>query len=291
MEVVHIAKMLWSKRLLVACGALLALVGALVLSSRLSLMPPGLNDPTVRVGAATTEILIDSPKSTIGDLRRDTFPLIARSGIFARFLGADGATDAIARHAGIPKKDIGVVGPKLTISGVPDQAAAERASRVRGASPYLLQVQTGDDLPLLTVFAQAPTEEGARTLANSTAGALEKYIANYQAEAGIPERGRVTIRQLGTARAGMIVEKPGVLGAVVAFFVLFGLACFAILAWPAIQANWRLPGGGDQAPPRPGAGADEGRYELWVPVTDRFAEAGNADELRAPSKAGDPFGL
>jgi hypothetical protein len=290
MELVHIAKLLWSKRLLVVGAAALALVGALVLTSRLSLMPPALKDPTVRVGAATAESLVESPKSTIGDLHRDTFPLVARTGIFARFLGADGATQAIARHSGIPREDIGVVGPKLTISGVPDQAAAERANRVRGASPYLLQVQTGDELPLLAIFAQAPTEDGAQKIADGTAAALAEHIANYQAKAGIPERRRVTIRQLGTTRAGTIVENPGHLGTVVAFFVLLGLACFAILAWPAIKANWRIPGGGRGSAPSPDVGADEGMYELWVPMTDRFAKPVNADELRAPSKAGDPFG-
>jgi hypothetical protein len=241
MELIHVLKVLWRSRWLVAIGAAVALVGALVVSSRLSLMPPGLQDPTVRVGAASAEILVDAPKSALGDLRRETLPLTARSGILARFLGADGATDAIARESGIPEKDIAVAGPKLTIDGVPDQAAAERANKLRATASHLLQVQAADDLPLLTIFTQAPTAEGARKLANGTATALGKYLATYQQEADIPEGRRTTIRQAGTARADEIVEKPSPVMPVAAFCFLLGAWCFAILAWPRVRQTWSEP--------------------------------------------------
>jgi hypothetical protein len=232
MELVHILKSLWARRYLVAVGFVVALAVAAMAYTK---------GETVKVGTASAEILIDAEQSALGDLRRDTLPLVARSGIFARFLGADGVTDSIAREAGIPKRDIAVVGPKLRIDGVPDQESAERANQMRGGASHLLQVQQGDDLPLLTIFTQAPTRDGARKLANSTADALEAYVTRYQDEAGTPEKRRVAIRQLGEARSSEFESAPGLVLPFMAFCFVFGLSCFAIIAWPSIRAAWRSP--------------------------------------------------
>ena len=125
MELVHIIKSLWRSKALVAVGAVLALAVAVAF---------GMRGQTVTGGTASTDVLIDSQESAIGDLRHDTLPLVARSGILAQILGADGATQAIAHDAGIPVNEIAVVGPELTIDGgarpglgrARDQARRER---------------------------------------------------------------------------------------------------------------------------------------------------------------------
>lgn len=196
---------------------------------------------SVKVGTASAEILVDGEKSALGDLRLQTLPLVARSGIFARFLGADGVTDDIARDTGISKDDIAVVGPKLRVDGVPDPESAERANRLRGDAGHLLQVQQGDNLPLLTIFAQAPTEEAAKRLADATAGALENYVTREQVEAGVPENRRVKIRQLGSARAGTFESTPSVILPAIAFLFVLGSGCFGLLGIRRIVDAWRAP--------------------------------------------------
>jgi capsular polysaccharide biosynthesis protein len=274
MELVHILKSLWVRKYLVAVAFVLAVAVAAALHSK---------GTKVQGGTASAEILIDAEQSALGDLRRDTLPLVARSGIFARFLGADGVTDAIAREAGIPVKDIAVIGPKLRIDGVPDQEAAERASQMMGAASHLLQVQQGDDLPLLTIYTQAPSPEGARKLANGTADALEAYVSRYQEEVGIPEKRRVAIRQLGEARASEFESAPGVVLPFMAFCVVFGLSCLAVIAWPNVKAAWRSPQSRAVA-----SGWDDGA--AWAgdntSPANGLGDGLGADLLRLPTKEG-----
>ena len=230
MELVHIIKSLWRSKALVAVGAVLALAVAVAF---------GMRGQTVTGGTASADVLIDSQESAIGDLRHDTLPLVARSGILAQILGADGATHAIAHDAGIPVNEIAVIGPELTIEGVPDQASAERATKLSESARYLVQIQHGDGIPVLTILTRAPTTAEARRLADATAAALKNYVADYQERAVIPEKRRVTIRQLGPARAGEFKEAPSAILPFVVFLAIFGLWCFAILAWPRIKAAWR----------------------------------------------------
>jgi uncharacterized protein involved in exopolysaccharide biosynthesis len=239
MELVHVLKALWRMRLAVAAAFLVAAAAAAGLYMK---------QTSVKVGTASAEILVDGQKSALGDLRLQTLPLVARSGIFARFLGADGVTETIAREAGIPKDDIAVLGPKLRVDGVPDPESAERANRLRGNAGHLLQVQQGDNLPLLTIFAQGPTKESAKRLADATAAALEDYVMREQTESELPEYRRVKIRQLGSARAGTFESKPNVLLPAVAFCVLFGGACFALLGMRRMVDAWRGPDSVSAAP-------------------------------------------
>jgi hypothetical protein len=236
MELVHIAKALWRKKVWLALGFVLATLAA---TSMVYQLGPSPKSKTVRYGAGQTEILIDSPSSVIGDLKRDVPSLIARGGIFERFLATDEATKAIAKAAGLPANQIAVVAPKLFIDGVPDAKSAERASKLAGKRPYLIQVQQGDDLPVLSIVSQAPTPDEARKLANGSATALADVVERLQKDSGVPENRLLTIRQLGTASAGEIVENPSKLKAVAVFVVVFGFACFLILAGPAIADAWR----------------------------------------------------
>jgi hypothetical protein len=252
MELVHILKSLWRSKALVIAGALLALVAAIVIGAR---------GQTTQGGTASTEIMIDAQQSALGDLRRDVVPLVARGGIFARFLGADGVTNSIASKASVSPDDVAVVGPELSIDGVPDQASAERAIGLEGDAKYLIQVQQGDQLPLLTVFTQAPTEEEARALADATAAALDEHVSDGQVEGAVPEKRRVTIRQLGPAKSAGITEKPGLILPFAVFIVVFGLSCLAILAWPAIKAAWQ------SEDPSPSSNGKPGSPGLTMPAS------------------------
>ena len=232
MEVVHILKSLWMSKALVAIGAVLALAAAIAL---------GVRGQTATGGVASAEVLIDAQESAISDLRPETLSLVTRSGILARVLGVDGATDMIARKAGVPASEIAVLGPAPSVDGVPDQASAERAAEFSESASHLVQVQREDEVPLITIFAQAPTTAGARRLADATAAALEKYVSDYHQPSTVPERRQVKVRQLGPTQASEYKETPGVVLPFVVFSVIFGLWCFAILAWPSIKAAWRSP--------------------------------------------------
>lgn len=246
MELAQILKSLNRNKLLVAGAAVLALVAAIITSGR---------GETVRGGTASAEVLVDARESALGDLRRDTVPLVARSNIFARFLGAGGATAEVAREAGIPKGEISVVGPPLNIDGVPDQAAAEQATEQVEGAPYLVQVQQGDDLPLLTIFSKAPSEDEARRLADGAVAALTDFVAQYQQETEIPPRRRVTIRALGATRVAAFEETPSAILPVLSFLAVLFLSCVGILARSSARSGDRSPrSGGGLSPTTNGNG-------------------------------------
>ena len=234
MELVYVLKTLWARRVLVAVGLVLAIGAALLVATRIS-------GSAVKVGAASTEILVDASDPTLGDLRRDVEPLIVRGSIFTRFLASEGATRVLAEESGVPAGKIAVAGPSLSIAGVPDAKSAEQIASLESKRPYAVQVQQGDELPVLSIFTQAPTEQGALRLANGAASALERIVADIQERSGVPDKRKVEIRQLGTARSGVLEEKQSMLLAVVAFLVVFVLFCLALLAWPALVAAWRSP--------------------------------------------------
>lgn len=243
MELVWILRALWRKRALVAVGGAIALLGALSVLYRPT-WPPESRATTV--GAGSTEILIDAPESTLGDLARDITPLVTRGGVFSRFLVTDAAAKEIGEESGIPAGKITVAGPKLNIDGVPDQSAAKRAMRLGGTGGYLVQVQQGDDLPVLSVATQAPTATEARRLADGTAAALRDTVTRIQDETGVREKRRLTIRQLGPARGAKLEDKPSLLLAFAVFVGLLGAFCLAILAWPRLVEAWRSPGPGQE---------------------------------------------
>lgn len=241
MEFVYILKSLWSRRILLAVALVAATAAAILTASQVK-------SGSVKVGAATTEILIDASDSTLGDLRREVEPLTARGAIFARFLASEEATRAISKESGIPEREIAVAAPQLSVAGVPDAESAKRIAKLDSGRRYLLRVQQGDQLPVLSIFTQAPTEAGARKLANGTAVALAGVVEELQAESGVPEKRQVDIRQLGTARSGVLEEQPSMLLAALAFVAVLLLFCFAILVGPALVAAWRTPVGYETLP-------------------------------------------
>ena len=239
MELVYILNALWRKRWMVALGVLVGALAAISVVYSPSVSPPGLHDKSITVGGASAEILIDAPKSALGDLNRDIRGLTSRTGIFTRFLTSQGATEEIAREAGIPANSITVAGPALIVDGVPDTKTTERVARLGTAGRYLLRVQQGSKLPVIQIYTQAPTREEARRLADSAAGSLGTVIAGIQRETGVPEKRRLVIRQLGETRAGEVSDKPSLALAGFLFVAIVGAFCLAILGAPSMVAAWR----------------------------------------------------
>jgi hypothetical protein len=239
MEFVYILKRLWNRRVLVGIGIAVATIAAILSVAHIEPGSLSLESRGTKVGAASTEILVDAQATTLGDLRREIEPFTARGAIFTRFLASEGATRAIAKEAGIPEREIAVSAPTVAAAGAPGGESPDKIAKLSGGQRYVLRVAQSDALPVLSVFTQGPTVASARRLANATATALIDTVTKMQVDAGIPEQRRVEIRQLGTARSGVLEEKPKKLLAVAAFIAVLGIFCLAILAWPSLVAAWR----------------------------------------------------
>ena len=86
----------WAAAILVAAIA----VGTLA-AYRVSFDPLGFDRREVQNGAAVTQVLVDSQRSSLVDLEREIEPLSARAQVFTEFLKTEPVRARIARRAGL----------------------------------------------------------------------------------------------------------------------------------------------------------------------------------------------
>src|SRR5579864_4038294 len=99
MEPVEAIRQLWSRKLLVGIVLCIAAIAAVLSANRISLSPPGLHSRALQVGAASSQILIDSPQSALVDgASTNTFEALStRAKIYGEYLSSLAARAEIAK--------------------------------------------------------------------------------------------------------------------------------------------------------------------------------------------------
>lgn len=237
MDLAHILRELWKRKALVVCAAVVAFAIAIMTTFRVSLLPPSIEKKDRQVGAAATQILVDSPKSPVADLRRDFEAAEDRAAVYGPLMSSEPVKKEIARRVGISPDQIitGGVSPESN-----DPAEETRANQIVGEDgQYRLRVTTPSETPLLSIAAQGPSAEEAIKLANAAAVGLRDYIDGLQVEQAVPEQRRVKVRQLGTAVGGIISSGTNVAIGMLAFVALLTGFCLLILFASNVAASWR----------------------------------------------------
>ncbi len=192
---------------------------------------------TVPTGTATAQLMVDSPQSVIADLRQDTIPLTTRASVFAQFMASSLIEQRIAAVMGVPAGEITTEGP---FSGPGQSLNAVTPSEARGPQLaaqrklYRLTLVAQDQLPIVTVSAQAPTPALAGKLADSVYPAVSGYLHDLQRASAppsgdIPVRNRVTLRQLGPSQEGTENSRGALVLMVAAFAGVLMLGLLAVL--------------------------------------------------------------
>jgi hypothetical protein len=270
MELARTLKTLWTRRRLVALGALVAALAALLSVYRFGLFPPSVESRTNVFATSSTQLLVDAPDSAFADLANDLTPLETRASVFARFLATPAAIELIARDANLPADAIEAQGPyDINLPVIQQEPTAEqRSSQIIGEGAlYRLRFENNPVLPIVAVFAQAPTEDEAAALANAVPRALRTYVGQIQARQDTPEERRVVIRKLGDAKGGVVNQGANVQIAALVFFVVFGAWCMLLVPAQTIARGWRraepydaasngTPGGGPRRAAHNGGRAD-----------------------------------
>lgn len=257
MEFAKTLKILWKRRRLVALGAFVAAIAAMLSVYTVSLFPPGLHSRTNVFATATTQLLVDTPDSAFADLANEMTPLETRASVFARFLATPAALELIARDAKLPLDSIEAEGPyDINLPVVEQEPTADkRSSQILGEGAlYRLRFENNPVLPIVAVFAQAPTKSEAVALANVVPRALRTYVQRIQARQGTPLERRVVIRKLGDATGGVVNAGANVQIAALVFLVVFGGWCMLLIPAQTLARGWRQAGG-PGGPPDNGNGA------------------------------------
>ncbi|HEY7120920.1 MAG TPA: hypothetical protein VH329_00045 [Solirubrobacterales bacterium] len=233
---------LWRQKVLVAVGIPVALIAAVISVSNVSLLPPKIGGGTLQYYSARTQILVDSDSSSIGDLNRDLTPMVTRANVYSRFLTTPAALNVIGHNAGIPADEIYAEGPYQL--GQPrfiqEPTAERRGSQLIGRQArYRLRFDSDPELPIVTVYAEAPSADQATALANGAATGLSDYVTRLQDEQGIPQSSRVAIRRLGSSAGAPVTPGASTKVALFVFFVVIALWCVGVLVALRLRNTWR----------------------------------------------------
>ncbi|HEX3362698.1 MAG TPA: hypothetical protein VHS74_17015 [Solirubrobacterales bacterium] len=259
MELARILKALWRRRLSLAIGIVIAVIAATLSVFQVGLFPPSLTSRTNVFSTASTQILVDTPNSAFANLGEEVEPLNTRAEVFSRFLASPIATQLIARESGLPADAIEGQGPYEQNLPLFEQepTAEKRSSQIIGERAlYRLRFENNPTLPIISVYAQAPTSESAKRLADAVPAALSSYIKGIQEKQDTPAGLRVEVRQLGDASGGVVNAGANAQIAALVFFVVL-IGWFLLL----IPARTIAKGWGEASTPQDesrGTGGDPG---------------------------------
>jgi hypothetical protein len=236
------------RRVLLLLGVLIAAVAAVFSVYRVD--GSELKARSLQYSSASTQVLVDSPSSVLGNLRESFEPLSARALVYANFMASPAVLELIGKHVGLSGEQIYAAGPVDAQETRVEQepTALKRNVEITGETdPYRLNFGSQANLPTIGIDAQAPTTTQAVALANAAVLGLQEYVTSLQKTTHTPPAARVQIRQLGTAN-GAVVD-GGIKKALLAivFGAVFLAWCGLILVGVRFGESWRATGVHDGA--------------------------------------------
>ena len=231
---------LFRRRRLLAAGVAVAAIAAVLSVYRVGFV--SVTPRALQYSSATTQLLVDSPSSVLGNLKQSLEPLTARASVYANFMASPSVLELIGKQAGIPGNQIYAAGPVNAAEPRVEQepTALKRNVQLTGETkPYRLNYTSQIDLPTIGIYAQAPTTVQAKRLANGAVVGLQQYLAQTQKETHTPPDAMVTVRQLGHATGAVVDGGIKKSLAVLVFFGVLLLWCIGMLLGSRFLETWR----------------------------------------------------
>jgi hypothetical protein len=230
----------------VAVSALVAAFAAVWSVANISLLPPRLEPRAIDVATAYTQMVVDTPDSAVLDLRQgtnDLQPLKNRAVLIGTLMATTPVRASIARRAGIPTDRLEVVAPRTPEQPRPVNQAGQKpgpGDLLKSTDQYRLDVQVNPTVPLVNIFAQAPTAKASQELANASVTGLGDYLRDLATSERTPADMRVKLRQLGVAKGSVINKGVQLQVVFVVFLLVFALSCAATIFVARVRRGWQL---------------------------------------------------
>ena len=277
MDLLRILNELWNRRLWVAAAFLVALLVGISTNYKL----PSFEKRAQLVGAASSQVLIDSSTSAIADVDRDPGPLANRAVVLAQYMSSAEARTEIATKMGLSPTQIAADGPFSTLtdrSTYQATPAGPRANQLTEENAvYRLVFDAQLSLPIISIYTQAPDATSATRLAAAATGVLTGYVVEL--DQGIPPARRITVSRLGEPEGGTINDGANPILAFLAFVGVLVVLCTLIVLGSGLFRQWqemRSPGGGGDASRRPPEGIPQ------IPSEDLLRPARPSDRRGVP---------
>jgi hypothetical protein len=236
---------LWAHRVGLVASILLALFASLWSIGTVKLFPPSIKPRVLSMAAANTRVLVDAPTSAVLDLKVSTANIEAmrnRGVLVGNVMASAPVRQYIGKRAGIRPELLQVASPVTPSFPRPLATSGKKAPSDILNSPdaYRLSIQANPTVPVLDIYAEAPTPELAQQLANGAVDGMQDYLKDLAATQQIPADRRVRLEQLG--RASGVALNPGVrlkLG-LLTFLIVFVASSVTVLAVRRVRQGWRL---------------------------------------------------
>lgn len=239
----HLSELWWHKFGL-AIAVLLATLAASAFLFRVSLSPLGLETKSLDVSSASTRLLVDTPQPAAIDLRQATYSLTEltnRALLLGNLMASLPVREYIARRTGVPPQAIRVSAPVTIDQPRPLVGEAQRPKSsdiFKSPHEYRISVQANPTVPVLDLYAEAPTTAAAIGLADGAVQGLHDYLRILARRYSTPNGARVRLTQLGPATGGRIGHGASVEFAILAFLVVFAASAATVLFVSRVHDGW-----------------------------------------------------
>lgn len=246
------------RRLAIAgLSVIVGLVAAVINSGVVGVFPPKLKPHGLQVAAATNYVDVDPPASAPSLVHGRGLPpsdiatYVKRAELLGRMMVSPPVLERISQRCGISPERVSGLG--RTTANVPvdltQPGSEERASNIEASlTPYQVQVEARPTVPIIDVYAEAPTVGASECLANAAPVALTGYLQTL-ARSEQSTTPLVHLQSLGGARGG-VVNGGATLEIAVLTFLTFFCISFATLSVAArLIARRRAALAGESAAP------------------------------------------
>jgi hypothetical protein len=236
---------LWKLGPFVAAAAVLSLVVAVWSVAEISVLPPRVTPRSLEMATGTTHVVVDTPRSSILDLRQDTYSLegLTQRAILLGNVMANGPVrEAIAGRAHVPAAALEVAAPltaKQPRAQVGSANQKHASDILKSTDQYRLSIQANPTVPVLDIYSQAPTAASAAVLANAAVDGLRDYLNDLAVTERTPEADQIRLVQLGRAHGEVINEGIEWQIGLLAFVLTFSIACATLIFLSRVRRGWR----------------------------------------------------
>ena len=208
--------------------------------------PTGLHSRSLTMASASTEVVVDTPKSTLVDARADTYNidgLVNRAVLVGNLMATTPVRDAIAKQANVPPELLHIA-PPLT-PREPYMLADSGNERhttdiVKANDAYRIVITANPTVPVLRIYALTRDTKSASALANAAVDATSKRLDQLATAGGTGTQDKIKLMQLGKAKGDVIDNGMRLKTAFLAFLVTFGLTCASAVFIRRVREGWRL---------------------------------------------------
>ena len=232
----------------------------------------------LQVATATTHVMVDAGGSSPSiayqrALPQDRDTAIKHAELLGRTMVTTPVLKRIAHRCHVSPS--AVSGLARTTANVPlvmiEPDSERRASDIQASrAPYRIEVQGRPTMPVIDVYSQAPSVDGAECLAHASSGGLTSYLRNLADKQGLPRSQVARVRQIGAAYGTVVNQRAPLEIAALTFLVAFIISCGALAGLIYLRRR-RLAGegSGQEHSPRQGNGASPERAQPRPETDDR----------------------